>query len=161
MANRQSTDTLQKSSFLFSISDGDLKELEFFCSGISGLGISLGAISQEWQSLTTNRPGDSLTWNELSLTAILDEDFTVFDEIFAFIQKIKDQSSNAIDWNKSFTGVLYITNNKNKRIKKFTLYDCWISSLGDLDFSTDSTDSDIHAVSINVVYDYYTLESIE
>jgi len=149
------TDYAHESSFIFRMGNS-VKEVEFNITGVSGMGVSLGQIDLNWQSTKMKRPGDEVTFGELSLTVLLDEDFNSFTESIEFIKLFKDYEANTTSWDDAFTGILMTTNNRNRFNKTFEFHNCWFQSVSDLTFTSTSTDATPLTFTISVIYDYFS-----
>ncbi len=148
-----------QTNFIFTL-DLSTKQLQFGVQEFSGMGMSISEINEAWMSKQSSRPGDSLTWNPVSITVIVDEEFKAFQEAYDFLQSMKSEPENTIDWNRNFTGHLYATTNRSNFKKKFILHDCWISSFSDLDFSATTEDSTPMTLTLEVQYSWYEIKDI-
>ena len=148
----------QVANFTFTMIN-PLKTIEFYIQEFSGLGVSLNTIEQPYQGITAKRAGATLTYNEIQLTVLLDEEMQAFEEAYNYMLATSNVETNEIDWQHTFTGILKPTNNKNWFIKKFELMDCWISSISDLNFSTNQTENAPITIPITIMFDYYTMSA--
>ena len=150
-----------QANFIFKLSDNKLNTFEFFINEFSGLGLTLNeAPGQFWQGIGIKRPGDFLTFNDISLQVIVDEDYEVLVEIINYFNAVRSLDPNKLDWNHNFTGTLFATTNKNNFKKKFNFFNCWIKDMSDFTFSTNQTDDVPIILSVTMAFDYYTISRL-
>lgn len=147
-------------NFVFLLSSNDLKELEFRVQSFSGLGITLGENTRYWQSLQVVRPGDSMVFNEITLTTMLDEELDILEDLYEYMFRIKDFENNTLD-KDDWTGTLFISTNRNNYSKKFVFYDCWIKSFSDISFNSNDTAATVLTTDLTVSFSYYKIEDAE
>lgn len=156
-----STNIADQANWIFTVSDPNIRTMEFFVNEFSGMGMSLSDISpNEYAGQIVKRPGDLITFGDLNLQVIMDENFDSLKEIIDFMQTIKNTQTNVIDWNSSFTGILYAASNKNNFKKKFEFKHCWIRDLADINFMSTTSASTPVIVPVTVAYDTYSVSSI-
>ncbi len=156
----QNTNTINASNFVFLLSSNKLKNLEFRLQSFTGLGINLGEVVRYWNSLNHTVPGDSMIFNDLTLTALVDEDMIIIEDLYDYMFRIKDFDNNDLNI-EEWTGTLFTSTNKNNYSKRFIFYNCWIKSFSDLNFSTTATDSEPLTVDLTVNYTYYIIKDPE
>lgn len=152
------TDYAQEANFIFKMTN-NIKEVEYRIVSWSGGGLSLGTNDLNWQSTATRRPGSTITFNDLNLSVLIDEEFSSYESAFDFIKLFKDSESGIIgDWgDNSFSGILMTTDNRNRFNKVFTFSNCWFSSMGDLSFKTSQQGTEVMTFSLTVIFDYYVI----
>ena len=124
-------------------------------------GLSLGIIEKNWLGLVTKDIGDSVTFEPLTLTLILDEDMEVLKTIINNMVETRNPYTNAREPIKTeFQSTLEINTNKNNPLLAVTFSDCWIQAIDDIEFST-TNDDDIISVTITVIYKSYEIKSIK
>lgn len=154
------TNTLSAQNFIFLLSSNKLKDVEFRVQSFSGLGISLGENVRYWNSLQFTAPGDSMIFNDLTLSVLVDENMNVIETLYDYVFRIKDFTGNELSTDE-WTGTLFTSDNRNNYSKKFTFNDCWIKSFSDLAFSSVETSADPLTIDLTVAYSYYTIADTE
>lgn len=147
-------------NFLFTLSNNNLKEIDFRVQSFSGLGINLGETVRHWQSLQVTRPGDSMTFNDATLQILVDEELVVIEDLYNYMFLIKNFVTNEIS-TEDWTGTLHIASNRNNFLKRFVFNQCWIKSFDDLSLSTNDTAATPLTTGIVISFDYYTIEDAE
>lgn len=153
------TNTISAPNYIFLLSSNKLKELEFRVQSFSGLGISLGENVRYWQSLTIVRPGDTMVFNEMNLTILVDENLSIINDLYDYLFRIKDYDENTLS-SEDWTGTLIVSNNRNNTTKKFTFKDCWIKSFTDLEFTSTESSNTPLTTSITVTFSHYTITDL-
>jgi hypothetical protein len=137
----------------------DQTHVEFFCQEASIPGITIGTVSQHYQSMEDKRPGDSITFDDLTLTIICDEDLGAFKEILKYINMTHNVIDNVIQVKPEvFDSFLFITTNKNNIQYKIHFYDMWIETVSALSLQTITGDDNSISFTVGLKYNYYTLE---
>ena len=137
----------------------DQTHVEFFCQEAAIPGITIGTIANRYQSMDDKRPGDSINFNDLTLTIICDEDLSAFKEILKYLNMTHDVRTNEIQVQPEvFDSYLYITTNKNNIQYKLHFYDMWIESISDLVLQTITGDDNSISFTVGLKYNYYTFE---
>ena len=148
----------QAANFLFVMSN-DIKHLQFFVQEFSGLGISFSEVdNQTYFGQRIKRAGDVLTFNDISLTVMVDEDLNILEDAYNFMAKgLKNVEKNEINWNNIFTGVLHLSTNRNNYHKTITFENCWIRELGDINFSTTQGEVSPITTQVTIAFDAYDI----
>jgi hypothetical protein len=149
------TDLLKTSNFFFQTRDS--KQIEFFCQEVQIPGYSLGSIDIPYASMKTKRSGDSIEFEDLTLTVLLDEDLSTFKEIYDYLMLTHNTFSNELEVQQQvFDATLFITTNKNNIQHKIHFYSCWFQSISPVQFMTTSTDENNLTFTVGIRYDYYS-----
>ena len=115
------------------------KTIEFFCVETMLPGITIGTIENKFMSMQDYRPGDSLTYNPLTLTVLCDQALETYKEVFSILNATHDPFTNKLSVSQEiFDGYLMLTSNKNNIIHKIHFYDCFITDISDINFQTTS-----------------------
>jgi len=119
-------------------------------------GISFNHIEVAKRAVFGNIQGDTLTYNNLYINIILDEDLKNWIEIVSSLQKMRDPTTtNGISISED--SWLEIHDDNSNRVLKLSFKNCILETIEDVAFSTTSED-EILTVGINIKYDYYTIE---
>lgn len=101
-----------------------------------------------------NLGSDTTNYEELTVTAILDKNWKVYDELYAhFIERLNVETGQ---FTKEGTFDIWIQffNGEGKPVKKFTFYRCRLVSFGGLNVSTQDTEDTLNTLDLNFVFDY-------
>lgn len=149
----------QSNNFKFLMAQ-DEKNIQFSVTEISGLGFNISEIDFPYHSINIKRAGDTVTFNSLSLTVLLDSDLQVLEQIHNYMDTIKDTDNNVKNDEYVFEGYLTLFDGMNYPTMKYTLHNCWISSMGDMTLSTTTTEAEPITLNVNVAYDWHELERV-
>lgn len=151
----------QSTDYKFIMSN-DFMHTEFFVQTFSGLGMSFGQIDREFFGHTVKRPGDNITFNDLSLTVILDEELEVLEELYnTMAAKTRVVATSEITWTNLFEGILHLSTNRNNIRKRIRFENCWIKDIGDISYSAIDVEASIITTSVGIPFDSYTIEAID
>ena len=156
----QTVNITSSPNFIFLLSSGDLKNLEFRVQSFSGLGMTLGDNIRAWNGLTITRPGDSITFNELTLSILLDEELNIIEDLYNYLFRIRNFEENTLntdDW----TGTLFVSTNRNNYTKKFIFNECWIKAFTDIPFTSAELSVNPLTTDITINFSHYTIEDTE
>jgi hypothetical protein len=137
----------------------DLKQIEFNCQGVNLPGISLGQINMPFFGQTNEIPGDSISWNPLSVNVLCDEDFNAFFEAFDLMTKTKKIDGTYNLEIATFDAILMLATNKNNIKRIITFKNAWITDISDLTFETTGDDSFL-TFSLTLKYTTYNYEKV-
>jgi hypothetical protein len=148
----------QKTNYIAGSDKLDL--IPFYLTTLNIPGISLG--HPELGGRTGSRlnvTADTITYNTLSIEALVDEDFNVYHELMDKIFANVDPEEGTFD-NVEFDFWVEVSNNKGNKIFKLELFNCRIETIGDiqLDSQDDSTE---YTMPIDVKYDYFKIEKLD
>ena len=119
--------------------------LEFFCQSFQHPGMTMGSVEVPFKRIgSIPLPGDKLTFSEVILTILLDEDMKSYTELYSWLEDLTDKNyTSAISSNRSDTLspsqadiTVGILNNKNILTKSILYKDCVPTQLGDLNFQS-------------------------
>lgn len=159
------TSILQPTKFTFVFPN--LPFARYFCQTVSVPGISTNAISLATPFSNIYHHGTTLSFDEFSINAIMDEDMRVWEETYNWIKSLtRPTSYQEYITNKTNGGELYQdailtintnANNPNIRVK---FKNCHPISLGSVIFNVSETADTILTADISFRYDYFTFERI-
>lgn len=142
-----------------------MPETQFYCQTANLPGVSISEIPVSTPHKQHYVAGDNVTFDEFSITIILDEYLKNWEEIQKWIMGLGkpfgfEQYEKRKDEGLNTTGQLFIlTGSKNPSLR-FDFYDLWPKSIGSVQF--DLTAADITYTTVDVVfqYNYYTMTRI-
>lgn len=137
------------------------KDIEFFVTEVNIPGITIGSMEMQYMSMSRKIPGDSLTFDNLTATVLVDEELKVLDEILSTIKFTHNAEKNTYTIDPVlFEANLFITSNKNNVKFQFTFHDAWIESFSELPFSSTTTDENNLSTTIGIRYNFYTFKRV-
>jgi hypothetical protein len=151
------TDLFKTSNFVIQLRDQKMIELMNVEANLPGF--TIGTLNMGYMSMKDKRPGDSIDFNNLTLTVNCDEDLKAYKEVWDYLKITHDPLSNEIHVAEEvFDGYLILLSNKNNVQHKIHFYDMWIESVSDLQCQTISPDENPINFTIGLIYTFYILE---
>jgi hypothetical protein len=151
------TDLLKTSNFI--IQTRDSNHMEFFCQEVQIPGFQIGNLDIGHQAMKDKRPGDSVEWEDLTLTILCDEDLNAFKDVYKYLNLTHDPYTNTLEVRQEvFDATLFITSNKNNPKFKIKFYDAWFQSVSPIQFQSTSPDENNLTFTVGIRYNYYLLE---
>ena len=156
-----------------------LPTVEFFCSSVNVPDVSFSeAILATSIGVNAFFPGDKLSFGELTVNYLVDEDLKNYKEVYDWMKSITP-STTPLDFSSltgttanttnTYTGtgsdleqyediMIVINTNKNNANKVVHFYDAFPISLGGFQMSSESTDVASLTSSISFRYTYFDIE---
>tara|TARA_Y100000593_G_scaffold54218_1_gene101377 strand:+ start:10223 stop:10735 length:513 start_codon:yes stop_codon:yes gene_type:complete len=128
-------------SFKFQINKTPM--LNYFCQGASIPGLTLGETARVTPFVDYAMPGDKVTFDDLTISFLVDEDLANYTEIVNWIKNLGNTEDPKTQYNTltdnddkvSDCTLTLLTNNMNAN-KNIIFLDCWPSSLSELTLET-------------------------
>src|SRR5574344_474085 len=135
-----------------------LKILPFFLTDLNLPGFNLTAPEAYNRGMKINMMPDSISFNDLSITAIVDEDFKLYEEITDIVFQYINPETGTMSGTTfpEFDFWIEINNAKGNKLLKIEYYNCKIVGLGDLGFDTKD-EGNIIMMPIEIRYDYFKI----
>jgi hypothetical protein len=147
-------------------------QLTYYCQNSSLPSIDLGNVSQTNPFISISYPGDKITFNELTIDFLVDEDMTNYMEIYNWMLAIGypdnfDQYARGLRTVQATgaplptetpfsDGTLVVNTSANNMNLAFRFVDLYPSNLGVVNFTTKSAD----AVSAQATFKYRKWEKV-
>lgn len=161
----ENTSFLQSTKFTFVFPT--LPFLKYFCQAVTLPGVSTNPVTVSSPFVNTYRHGDKLTYDELTVTAIIDEDLRVWEETYNWIKSLtkpNDYSQYVKYYNKKNTpyhdAELTINTNANVPNIRFKFTECHPVLLGSIPFNTTENATKTLTVDITFRYDQYYIDRL-
>jgi len=145
----------QQNNFTFTIGLDGHKNIMLNITEVSGLGISISPTETPFGGNRAMLPGTTVQYNELTLSVILDDKLEALEQVYTYMNTLKDTSTDTADDQHTFQGLLRTFDGMYYPQVEFTFHHCWIASLGDLTLSTTITESEPIILSVGIQYDYF------
>ena len=153
------TNLFKISNFIMQFKDSKQLELMVTASNIPGL--TLGELTLSRPVVRDLRSGDSLTFDELSITALCDEAFGAYKEIYSYIISAANPFNANIDVTYPiFDSTLFLTTNKNNIKHEIKFFNCFFKSIGGINLNSSSNDETPFTFDIALGYSYYLFNTL-
>lgn len=146
----------------------DLPFARYFCQSVVFPGVSTNAVMVPTKMTNTYRHGDTLAYDNLTITALVDEDFRVYEETYNWLRNLTtpiryaDYPTNKVNdgplYNDAILTVYTNSNIANFRVK---FRDCHPISLGGIQFNYSDTADNIPVVEITFRYDVFEIQRLD
>lgn len=145
----ENTNLLQQAGFKVVMDRKNYPNFEFFAQSFSHPGVNIPAA----ENVTTSRiqtvpmPGDTLTFEDISVTILVDEDFNSYTEIFNWMVRLVNEKHTS-PYDAMAAGVAPSTSDMkvtalsshNNVVKTFTYRDAFPVSIGSIDFEANTSE---------------------
>ena len=160
-------DYAQSSQFLVTL--GNFPLAQYFCTTLTLPGVSVGRIDAGTSLANIPMVGDLMTFEDFTMTFMVDETLANYREIFNWLVNI-GAPSNHTQFNKlsradgvDMTGdrnlysdiVITILSSKNNPLIRTTMYDAFPLSLSGLTYTTQETDAVYLTADVTFAYTHY------
>ena len=160
-------DYAQSSQFL--VTFGNFPLAQYFCTTLTLPGVSVGRIDAGTSLANIPMVGDLMTFEDFTMTFLVDETLANYREIFNWLVNI-GAPSNHTQFNKlsradgvDMTGdrnlysdiVITILSSKNNPIIRTTMHDAFPLSLSGLTYTTQETDAVYLTADVTFAYTHY------
>jgi hypothetical protein len=143
-------------------------EVNYFCQSATLPGVSVSSISVPTPLKTIELPGDEVSFEELSIRFVVDENMKNWLAIYDWIiglgfpteegqakyKKLAEDSELTTD-----ATLTVLTGNMNPQIN-FRFHECFPLSLSSIAFDSGGTDVDYVTADVSFRYDVYTVENL-
>jgi hypothetical protein len=159
------TSLLQATKYTFTVPN--LPFAKYFCQVVTMPGVSTGAIAVSNPFSDTFRHGVKLTYDELRMTFIVDEDLRVWQETYNWLRSValptKFQEYAKYYDSKNpiyYDGILTVNTNANLPNIRFKFNNCHPTSLSGITFSSSDSADNIITAELGIRYDYFEIERL-
>jgi len=118
-------------------------------------GMSFSHVQVSGRSVLGNLQGDTLTFNDLSINLIIDEELLVWKEIAKKMLEMRNPENNLSEQIEKYS-YLEIHDDNSNIVLKLEFVGCMIESIDDLSYNTTSQD-EIITCGVTIKYDYYNI----
>jgi hypothetical protein len=106
--------------------------------------------------LTDKRPGNHLTFEDLSVNVNCDEKLEVYKEIQGYLLKTSNPHTANFDIDYPiFDGTLFLTTNKNNIQHKIVFYNCFFKKVSGLVLQSSTTDENQVSFTLTLGYTFF------
>ena len=131
------------------------EKLKFLCKATQLPGKNIGTIEVPYLNQKAKLAGDA-TFDDLTLTIMLDNDFSVRNEIESWMENIRANAASEGDEPALYkqTGSIIVLNNRNAEIAQYDYIGILPTTLSPLDMSFETNDT-IAEYTVTFAYDYW------
>ena len=127
---------LAYSANMLLVLDPVFEKVEFAITDYNIPGFEIGLIIQSFSGAQIKTQGESIVFNPLQFSMILDKEFTTYEKIYNYLIDRVDPESTVFRPRQSKTqATIVINSNKKNPLAKFIYHDMIITGLGDIDLS--------------------------
>lgn len=140
----------------FNIQFKDSYTLELMAVGANIPGLTLGELNISRPVIRDLRNGDSLSYDDLEVEILTDEELKAFKEIYDYIYKASNPDTADIDVVEPiFDSTLFLTTNKNNIQHKINFYNCFFKGISGIQLTSQSSEEEQVTFTITLGYSYY------
>ena len=137
------------------------KYIELFTTETNIPGITIGSMDLNYQSMVRKMPGNSITYDELTLTILIDKELNTYKELMSILNITHNPITNTYDANQEvFDAYLLLNSNKNNPFAQLHFYDMWIETFSAISLTSTSGDDNPYNCTLGLRYNFYVLEDI-
>jgi|TARA_R100000030_G_scaffold42493_1_gene31951 hypothetical protein len=157
---------LQPTSYKITIDRENYPNLEYFAQSITHPGMILNPVEMPFRQVAgVPFAGSSLTYNELSITLILDENLTGYGEMYEWLRRaltvpeVKSLRRNFVKKTiPTYSDImLSILSSHNNKTKQISYKECVPTSLGDIQFESTATGTEFITFGVTFRFSYFDL----
>lgn len=129
-------------------------DITYYIQTVKLPGVKNGGITLTTQYGQLQVLGDTNEYETLTLSLILDEDLDVYKTLLKYCQNIQVPGTiqNNDPLNKEMVLIMY--NNNNKELLKIRFKNCYLDSIGDLDYTFVSGENEELVIQCVIRYNY-------
>lgn len=146
----QNKNYLSPTGFKVSINSSEFANLEYFCTATSIPSLSLGEVSTPFRNKQTYTPGDRLEYASFDMRFMVSENMENYIELYNWIRNNAEQNKY-----KASDMVLHILSSSNNVNRQIRYVDAFPTSIGAIEFHTQTTDVEYVTVDASFRYSYF------
>lgn len=165
----ENTSLLQVTKYTFIIPDKPF--LKYFAQSVQLPSVSTSEIAVPTPFSTTYRHGEKLTYDPLTISAIMDEDLRVWEETYNWLKSLTrptsfDEYPKKSDDKRNFItpiyfdGFLTVNTNSNNPNLRFKFRNCHPTAIGMVSFDTKENADTVATADFTFRYDYFEIERL-
>tara|TARA_B100001093_G_scaffold333037_2_gene318032 strand:+ start:6970 stop:7434 length:465 start_codon:yes stop_codon:yes gene_type:complete len=141
---------LAPTGFRLTINREKFANTEFFVTSFSLPSLNLGETQVNYKNATGYAPGETLTFDSLSMRLAIDEGMESYSELLNWMVR----NETTLEVNDMIISILGNTSNSNKQIQFSNVFPVSVSGV---EFSTQATDVEYLQTDITFRYDRFTI----
>ena len=148
----------QKTNFLCGSNELEFGPMYLQSFALPGMSFSHPEIGGSRFGAKLHTQADSVSYSDLTFSLLIDEDFKVYHEFFDKVMRGFNPECDKFA-NQEFNFWVIVTDNKGYPLFRTDYYSCRITSIGDLDLSTNE-DTVFNTLSVTINFDYYKVSKM-
>ena len=160
-SNPVNTNLLQPTKYLLTFSR--LKTVTYFCQSVNIPSVTLGEVERPTPFLDLYSPGTKLIYDPFDVTFLVDEELASWKNMYDWFISIANpegfkgrNQSSEIQGNKNMSdATLTILSALNNPLVRIQFYNCFPTSIGDINFDTKSSADEILTCNVSFRYQSY------
>jgi len=145
----------QQNNFTFNIGLEGNKNILLNVTEISGLGMNISPTEVPFGGNRALLPGTTVQFNEMNLSVLLDDKLETLEQVYTYMNTLKDTSTDTANDQHTFQGLLRMFDGMYYPQVEYTFHNCWITSLGDITLSTTISEAEPIILSVGIQYDFF------
>jgi len=103
---------------------------------------------------------DTVDYGEVTITAILDKEWKVYDELYQYFIKRLNVEKGTFEKEKTYDLWIELYDGKGNKIKRFDFYRCRISNFGAMEFNTTDQEDTLKSLDLTFTFDYFDYDNM-
>jgi len=141
--------------FRLTIDANEFKNLEYFCIAASLPSVQLPAIPTGFRNSKLQVPGETISYDPMSVTFIVDAKLLNYQELFSWI--LTNANGPKLIWRDMTLSILTNQNTSNKQVK---FKDVIPTALTALEFNIQTTDVEYLAATVEFAYTAFEIVTV-
>lgn len=146
---------LNPRNFTVTFATEQFKNIDFYVKTANIPDVNTGTLEQSFTNQTLPLPGNNMTWGELSITFLVDEEMSNYKAIFDWLLKAQTDDTFALDNNDI---ILTVFTAQGNRVYDFIFTNCFPSDVTSLTFETTTPDDVPLECTVTFKYDYFSIK---
>lgn len=146
----QNVNFLQQVNFKLTIQNPSFTNIEYFCTAVNIPGITMGEVVQNYRNQQGYFPGDHVTFDQLRIKFMVDEDMTNYIEAVNWMKK---NSYEKTPFRADL--ILSVLTAKNTVNRQFQFHDAFPTSISELAFDTQATTVQYIPCEMSLRFNYF------
>jgi len=163
----------------FDLQINKLPKTKYFCTGVTLPGVNFSeALHSTTLAINSYLPGDKIEFDPLNVKFVVDEDMRNYQEIFNWIMQLgpgsdTDDFQNLVNSSQTPTGkfsrasfenmysdaTIIVNSSSNNANVEFMFQDCFPTSLGSIEFASDTTGVEYAVCDLTLRYTLFKVKT--
>jgi hypothetical protein len=137
--------------FKVNFSGSKYGKLNFFSTSINHPGVNRNESNTPYRNEAGFTPGDRVEYEPVTVTILLDEELTVYDELLEWLTALKDRREDMS---------LTLMSSKNTPIREFVYRSVFPTSIGGFSLNSQLTEAEPISLDVTFRYDRFELKRV-
>lgn len=145
---------LKQVAFKLTIQNPNFTNIEYFCTAVNLPSMTMGEVSLNYQNQQGYFPGDHITFDQLRIKFLVDENMTNYIEAINWMKK------NAYDTKPFRSDLILSALTANNTVnKQYQFHDAFPTSIGELNFNTQAPTVEYISCDMTLRFNYFKVLS--